>query len=601
MVLQYSSPSFTLAPRHRRTPDKLRLVESFSRRDALIGETIRAVRGSRSGGWEGQTRAEVLARNGVVTTSQPLAAQAGLQILQDGGNAADAAIAAAAVLGVVEPGSAGIGGDSFAIHYDAKTREFYGLNSAGWAPAQWSADYFRQQGRDTQNGMPHTGIDSVSVPGAVDGWDQLLRRFGSRDFRTVLEPAIRIAEEGFGVTEFIHATWKQKTSLLATNPDSAAVFLPSGAPPALYEVFRNPDLARAYRALQQGGRDAFYTGEIAHAILRKSAQLGGALTSDDLAEFRAEWVEPLRSDYHGYTVHQLPPPNQGFAMQLMLNILEEVPTVLGKNLATLGPRDPQFWHILVEAKKLAYSELHRHNGDPRFSTPPLSTLLSSSFAQELCKRIDLGRAHAPAVPGAAQGGTVLLESADRWGNMTSFIYSVYDGFGSGITVPGYGFTLHNRAALFNLDPTSPNSVAGRKRPFHTLMPAFLSKAGRPVLAFGNMGGDVQAQAQAVEAVYMIDLGYNPQAATDAARFRHDQLGDKLTLEPELDALIGDALRKLGHNLTPPSSSQMGGYQAIAYQPERPGDWPGSIGEGGPLNGVYRAASDHRKDGHAAGW
>lgn len=594
-------------PRHASTPSPGAVpgpaapFGSPSGPESLPGEAITAVRGSRAGGWAGQTRAEVLARNGVVATSHPLAAQAGLRVLQDGGNSADAAIATAAVLGVVEPESAGIGGDSFAIHYDAKTRALYALNSAGWSPAVWGADFFRARGWDAKRGFPQHGIDTVTVPGAVEGWDQLLRRFGSRDFQSVLEPAIRIAEEGFAVTEFVHAQWRDAAGLLARDADAASVFLPGGKPPALYSVFRNPQLAAAYRLLQKSGRDGFYTGEIADAILRKSNQLGGALAPADLAEFRAEWVEPLRADYLGHTVCQLPPPNMGFGMLLTLAVLGQAKAVLGKDLAALGPRDPLFWHIVVEAKKLAYSELHRHNGDPRFATPPLDRLLSVDFARELCRRIDLGKATAPEVRGAARGGTVYLASADRWGNMTSFIYSVYMGFGSGVVVPGYGFPLQNRGALFDLDPASPNAVAGRKRPFHTLLPGFILKDGKPVLAFGNMGGDEQAQAQALEAVYMIALGYNPQAATDAARFHHDQLIDKLTLEPELDALVADALRRLGHDLTPPGSRDMGGYQAIAYQSERPGDWPASVDGRGPLNGVYRAASDHRKDGHAAGW
>ncbi|MBB6377179.1 gamma-glutamyltranspeptidase/glutathione hydrolase [Pseudonocardia eucalypti] len=566
------------------------------------GSAITAVPGSRISGWPQQTRSELLARNGVVATSHPLAAQAGLRILQEGGNSADAAIATAAILGLVEPESAGIGGDSFAIHYSAADRRLYGLNSAGWAPSGWTPDYFRSRGHtDPVAGMPYTGVDSVTVPGAVDGWDQLLKRFGSRGFDAVLAPAIELAEEGFGLTERIHSDWVEGAELLAKDPDSAKTFLVNGKAPALYSLVRNPDLANAYRVLARGGRDVFYRGEIAAAILEKNGRLGGALRAEDLADFQAEWVDPIQVNYQGYDVHQLPPNTQGFATLIMLGVIDQFGPVLGYDLAQLGPRAPQFWHLLIEAKKLAYSDLHRYNGDPRFVKVPLDMLLSKQHAADLCGKIDPNKATPPSVKASATHGTVYLTTADRWGNMTSFIYSIYDTFGSGLTVPGFGFPLHNRGALFSLDPASTNIVAPRKRPFHTLVPAFVTKDGRPVLSFGNMGGNVQAQAQATELVEMINLGMNPQAAGDAARFNHHQFKDSVGLEPALHELVGGQLAAMGHKLQDPKTTSAGGYQAIHFTPAQPGEWPGQAAPNGPVNGIYRAASDHRKDGAAVGW
>lgn len=565
------------------------------------GSTITAVRGSRTSGWGSQTRSEVLARNGVVATSQSIAAQAGVRVLAEGGNSADAAVATAAMLGLVEELSASIGGDSFALHYSAADRKVYGLNSAGWAPAAWTPEYFSSRGYNAQTGMPSEGINSATVPGAVAGWEQLLKRFGRKGFATVLRPAIELAEQGFGITERIRSQWAGAVDKLRKDADSTDLFLIDGNAPALYSIFRNPDLARAYRAICAQGADAFYRGPIARAIVDKSKQLGGAITLEDLADFQPEWVEPLTADYHGYQVHQLPPSTQGFAVLIMLNIIKHITPVHGYDLAQLGPRSPLFWHFIIEAKKLAYDDLNRYNGDPRVVNVPLDMLLSDEHAIELCRQIDPKRAHPPRVPGAVNSDTVYITAADRWGNMTSFIYSNFSNFGSGVTIPGFGFPLQNRGALFNLDPASPNIVAPHKRPFHTLIPAFVTKDGRPVLSFGNMGGDEQAQAQALEIVYMINLGMNPQAATDAARFHHDQLTDQLELEPELHDLVGAQLSAMGHHLAPPSSVNMGGYQAIHFTPEKPGDWPASTGPNGPVNGVYRAASDHRKDGSAIGW
>lgn len=564
------------------------------------GTRITAVGGSRAQGWAGQTRSEVLARNGVVATSQTIAAGAGLEVLRDGGTSADAAVATAAVLNLVEPVSTGLGGDMFAIHYSAADRKLYAINASGWSPKAWTEKYFSDRGYDAKTGMPYTGIDSATVPGAPDGWAKLVGRFGKRGLAADLAPAITLAEDGFGVTERIRHDWAAAADLLAKDPDSAKVFLPGGKPPALYQIFRNPDLAHAFRTLAEGGRDAYYKGPIAAAIVAKSKKLGGAITADDLASFEAEWVDPLHTSYQGYEVWELPPNSQGFATLIMLNIIEQITPVHGYDLAKLGPKSVMFWHFLVEAKKLAYDELNRYNGDPRFVHIPMDRLLSKSFATELCRRIDPKRAHAPKVPGQVNSGTIYLTAADRWGNMTSFIYSVFDSFGSGVTVPGYGFPLQNRGALFNLDPKSPNSVQPHKRPYHTIIPAFVTRDGRPVLSFGNMGGGEQAQAQATELVNMINLGMNPQAASDAARFYHNQFSNVLTLESELDALVRKGLAAKGHKLDTPSSAGMGGYQAIHFTPSEPGAWPAATPEG-PVNGLYRAGSDHRKDGEAVGY
>ncbi|WP_020499583.1 gamma-glutamyltransferase family protein [Sciscionella marina] len=599
-----STPSVAANPAPARTSGTTLSPAPFGApnpRNPVPGVRIEAPSGDRPAGWNNQTRAEVLARNGIVATSQPLAAQAGVRVLAEGGTSADAAVATAAVLGLVEEVSASIGGDSFALHYHAADRRVYGLNSAGWAPSAWTPEYFARRGHTAKYGMPDTGIDSATVPGAVEGWDQLRKRFGNRGFDTLLAPAVELAEQGFGLTERIHDSWSGAVELLRKDPDAAHAFLVDGNVPPLYGIFRNRELANAYRLLQREGRDGFYRGAIAEAVVAKSKRVGGAMNRADLAEFRAEWVEPISVEYHGYRMHQLPAPNQGFAALIMLNIIKQFAPVLGYDLARLGPRSPMFWHLIIEAKKLAYDDLNRYNGDPRFTHVPFDMLLSDRHGAELCRRIDPARATPPKVPGAINSGTVYLTAADRWGNMTSFIYSNFDSFGSGVGIPGYGFPLQNRGALFNLDPESPNIVAPRKRPYHTLMPAFVTRDGHPVLSFGNMGGSEQAQAQALEMVFMINLGLNPQAATDAARFYHNQFDDSLELERELDDTVGAELKRKGHKATEPTSGNTGGYQAIHFTPEKAGDWPASTGPGGPVNGIYRAASDHRKDGAAIGW
>jgi gamma-glutamyltranspeptidase/glutathione hydrolase len=559
------------------------------------GALIQNVTGSRPAGWTEQTRSEVLGRHGMVATSQPLAAQAGLDILKKGGNAVDAAVATAAELALMEPESTGVGGDLFAQVYMARDKRLYGLNASGWAPAGWTRSYFTSRGLTS---VPYTGVDSASVPGAIDGWAKLLDRFGKFKFRQVLEPAIRDADQGFPLTERIHSDWLDGVSLLRRDPDSAAVYLKNNAAPPLYSIVRNPDLANTFRILQRKGRDAFYKGEIAKAIVNKVRALGGVMSLSDLSEFESEWVEPISTSYHGYDVYQLPPNGQGFAVLEMLNILDVCVPRLGFNLAQLGARSPEFWHLLIEAKKLAFTDLDRYNGDPRFVDVPLAQLTSKEYAATQCSKIDPGRASTPGVSLDRQGGTVYIATADRWGNMVSFIYSVYDVFGSGVTIPGYGFLLNNRGSQFSLNASSANVVAPRKRPFQTIIPGFVMKDGEPVMAYGNMGGSVQVQAQVTELVNMIDLGLNLQAAGDAARFRHDQGPNRTQLEAKLYDLVGPQLIAMGHSLRRVDGAQMGGYQAIHFTPD-PAARVG--GEDTPVAGVFRGGSDFRKDGAVLGW
>ena len=559
-----------------------------------------ATRGDRASGWLAQSRSEVLARNGMVTTSQPLAAQAGLQILKKGGNAFDAAVATAAVLNVVEPGSAGLGGDVFVIAWDAKEKKLIALNGSGRAPSGATPEHIASRTKDSKR-MPEHGIDSVAVPGALDAWDALLKRAGTLTFKEVLEPAATLAEQGFGVSERIRHDWIYGAEILSADPDSVKTYLVNGQPPATYSLFRNPDLAHAFRVLQKQGRSAFYDGEIARAIVSKSNALGGTMTLQDLHDTHATWEEPITTNYHGYDVYEFPPNTQGFATLEMLNILETCAPRFGVELAALGPASPTYWHLLVEAKKLAYEDLYAYNADPGFATVPVTKLISKDYAAQQCARIDLHKVLTPEPKGDPVGGTVYLATADRWGNMVSFIYSIYDTFGSGITVPGYGFVLNDRAALFSLDPHSPNVIAPHKRPFHTLLPGFVMKGGEPLMAFGLMGGSQQAQGHMQALVSMIDLGANPQAASDAARFTHAQATNTLYLESGLFAQVGAALSTLGHKVVAANGDDMGGFQAIQFMPYGPEAQANTHSGEQPINGVYRGASDHRKDGEAVGW
>jgi gamma-glutamyltranspeptidase/glutathione hydrolase len=575
-----------------------------------------AVRGDRADGWAAQSRAEVMASHGIVTTSQPLAAQAGLQIMMNGGNAIDAAVASAAVLNLVEPMNTGVGGDLFAIVYIAKEKKLYTLNASGMAPSGATLERFNALGyhADPENwgpgsGMPRHGILTVTVPGTVWGWDELLRRFGRKTFKDVLAPAIDYAENGFPISQRIGNDWRLPDALplqrccSELDPDSVKTWYIDGKRPVAGQIYRNPDLARTFRLLQEGGRDAFYKGEIARAIVAKSQALGGSMTMDDLANYKGEFVEAATSSYHGYDLFELPPPSQAWAANEMLNILETcVPRwAPGQTLASLGPRNPKYWHLVVEAKKLAYRDLHAFNADPNFVKVPIERLLSKSYAASLCDKVNPDKA-SPTGPRSstdlALGDTIVLSAGDSEGNMVSWVNSNFAGFGSGLTVPGYGILLHNRGALFSLDPKSPNVIAPHKRPFNTLAAGFVMKDKAPLMTITLMGGDMQAQGHAQALVNVLDLGANLQLATDMARFRHNQLPNKLEMESELYKLVGARLKEMGHAVEQVNGSRVGGYQSIMFVPTTP---RAATGPNTGLAGYYRAGSDHRKDGQAVGW
>jgi gamma-glutamyltranspeptidase/glutathione hydrolase len=589
----------------------------------------KAVRGDRADGWLAQSRSEVVGRNGVVSTSQPLAAQAGLDILRKGGNAVDAAVATAAVLNLIEPMNVGMGGDLFAIIYTAKDHKLHVLNASGKAAGGQTLAFMNAKGyrADPANwgpgsGMPRAGILTATVPGAAWGWQEVLDKYGTMTFKEVLEPAATYASQGVPLAERAAFDWHLPNAVNAVqsdathcctmpDPDSIHAWYINGQQPKTGQIFRNPDLAKAFRLLQAQGRDAFYKGDIAKAIVAKEKALGGTMTLEDLAAYKGEWVEPVLSDYHGFTLAELPPPSQGFAANEMLNI---VGTCVGKvypgqTLASLGPTDARYWHMLVEAKKLAYTDLIAVNGDPNFNPGlggKVKALLTRQHAESLCSRINPAKASATTPGrGSGNGDTIVLSTADRWGNMVSWVNSNFSGFGSGVTVPGYGFLLHNRGGLFSLDPKSPNAIAPNKRPFNTLAAAFLLQGGRTdgqLMAFQLMGGDMQAQGHAQMVVNMVDLGANLQASTDMARFRHDQIGNRLFMESELVKLVGAKLQAMGHNVVSANGSIVGGFQAILFTPDpkEPKPNPARTSQR-PVNGTYRAGTDHRKDGLAAAW
>jgi gamma-glutamyltranspeptidase / glutathione hydrolase len=560
-----------------------------------------AVRGARAEGWPLQSRSEVMAQHGMVVTSQPLAAQAGLQILKQGGNAIDAAVATAGVLNIVEPMMVGVGGDLFAVIYIAKDNKTYVLNASGMAPTGATVKRFNELGYhwDPKNwgpasGMPGYGILDVTVPGAVWGWQEVLRRFGKMTFKQVLEPAAQYAQVGFPVSERIANDWELPNALplkgccTALDPDSVNTWYVNGKPPKAGQIFRNADLARTYRLLQEQGADAFYKGEIAKAIVAKSNALGGTMTLEDLAQYHGEWVEAARTKYHDYDILELPPPAQAWAANEILNILQAcVPTwVPGRTLASLGPANPVYWHLMVEAKKLAYADLYQYNADPNFVSVPLARLLSETYAASLCAKVNPTRASTPGPAGnfALPGDTVVISTADSEGNMVSWVNSNYAEFGSGITVPGYGFLLHNRGALFTLNPKSPNAIAPHKRPFNTLSAGFVMRGDKPLMTVTLMGGDMQAQGHAQLLVDILDLGANVQAAADMARFRQDQVSNVLGLEPALYDLMGQKLGAMGHTVKSISGADVGGVQVIMT-----------------VDGMFRAGSDFRKDGQGVGW
>jgi gamma-glutamyltranspeptidase/glutathione hydrolase len=527
-----------------------------------------------------QARSMTITRQGIVATSQTLASQAGAQILERGGSAADAAIAANATLGVVECMMNGMGGDLFAIEWDAKSGKLTGLNASGWAPEKLTPDLLKQKGF---NRMPGSGIYSVTVPGAVRGWEALHRKFGRLPWATLFEPAIYYAQNGFPVTEFIHAYWKASESELAADPGASAAFLIKGQAPAVGEVFRNPAYAHALQVVARQGPDAFYRGDIARAIVKTSTKLGGVMSAADLAEFKPEWVEPVSTTYRGWTVYELPPNGQGMAALEMLNIFEKF------LLPQWGFASADAFHVKIEAQKLAYADLYRYNADPRFAKVPVEGILSKTYAAERASTIDLKQAHCDVAfgdPTKVGHDTIYLSVVDRDGNIVSLIQSLYSAWGSGVVVDGYGFALQNRGALFRLDPDHPDVLAPRKRPFHTIIPGFMEK-GNVHIGFGIMGGANQAQAHAQFVSDVVDYGMNIQAALEAPRFTKPAPGGcNLLIEKRVPAAVIDSLRERGHVLEVRGdySTEMGGGQAVLFDSS---------------TGVKFGASDPRKDGAAA--
>src|SRR5438309_3444295 len=454
-------------------------------------------------------RSMVITRYGIVATSHVQASQAGAQILARGGSAVDAAIAANAVLGVTEPMMNGIGGDLFAIYWDAKTAKLYGLNSSGWAPQGLTVEHLKA--RDV-TAMPVHGIDSVTVPGAVAGWNALHGRFGHLPWKDVFQPAIFYAEKGYPVPELIHGFWEDAPEMFANDAVGRRVYLPNGKPPALGQIFQNPDLAKALRLVATDGANAFYRGEIARAILSTSQALGGTMSADDLAQFSPEWVDPISTAYRDWTIYELPPNGQGMAALEMLNIME------ASAASPDGPLSVAELHKKIEAMKLAYADLGRYNADPRFAQVPVKGLLSKEYARQRAKLIDTNHANCEISAGTPPtSDTTYLSVIDRDGNIVSLIQSNYEAFGSGITVGGMGFVLQDRGALFSLDPSSPNVLAPRKRPFHTIIPAFMERADQHI-GFGIMGGANQPLAHAQFVSNVVDYGMNIQAALENARF-----------------------------------------------------------------------------------
>jgi gamma-glutamyltranspeptidase/glutathione hydrolase len=521
----------------------------------------------------------VMTRRGIVATSQTLASQAGAMILVRGGSAADAAIAANAVMGVVEPMSNGMGGDLFAIVRDEKTGKLSGLNASGWAPEKLTIDYLRGKGFSD---MPQVGINTVTVPGCVRGWAELHKKFGRLPWEELFKPAIYYARNGFPVTEFIGAYWQTAKAKLAKDANASKVFLPGGEPPKVGRIFANPEYARALELVAKEGADAFYKGEIAKAILKTSDRLGGVMTAEDLANFQAEWVEPISTDYRGWKVYELPPNGQGMAALEMLNIMERFP------LGMYGFENPDAWHVKMEAQKLAYADLRRYNGDPRFAKIPVETLISKKWAAERAATIDLQHAHCDVAPGDVsrfRGDTIYLTAVDGEGNIVSLIQSNYDGFGSGIVVDDYGFPLQDRGALFLLDPHHPDALAPHKRPFHTIIPAFMEK-GSVHIGFGIMGGLNQPQAHAQFVSNVVDSGMDIQAALEAPRFTNFTFGGcDFLIENRVPEAIRREITSRGHKLELRGAfaTAMGGGQAVLHDDS---------------TGINFGASSPRKDGAA---
>jgi gamma-glutamyltranspeptidase / glutathione hydrolase len=527
-----------------------------------------------------QNRSMVVSRDGIVASESPLASQAGVRILESGGNAVDAAIATNAVMGLVEPMMNGIGGDLFAIVYDAKANKLYGLNASGWAPKDLTIDFLHKQGlRD----MPQKGINAVTVPGAVDGWQKLADKFGRKKLADDLAAAIRTAQAGFPIPEWAALYWAGEVDYLHGDENATKTYLPNDHPPKLGEIFRNPDLATSLQQIAAHGRDAFYKGDIAAKILDAEKRHNGAMTAQDLAEYSADWVEPISTTYRDWTVYEMPPNGQGMAALEMLNIMEKFP-LGGKDW---GFGSPNALHAEIEAKKLAYTDLVKYIGDPRHQKLPVATLTSKEWAAARAKSIDPDQANCDVTAGQLPpgGDTTYLTVVDRDGNMVSLIQSNYSGFGSGIVPAGAGFALHNRGGLFSLDPASPNALAGRKRPLHTIIPAFAQK-GDIRVAFGIMGGWNQSQAHAQFVADLADFKMNIQSALEAPRFvKYAFTGCEVTMENRFSVATRNELTKRGHNITLKGvySDGVGGGQAVLR------DFS---------TGVNYGASDPRKDGEA---
>jgi gamma-glutamyltranspeptidase/glutathione hydrolase len=530
------------------------------------------------------SRSPVLAMNGLVATSQPLASAAGLRVLQDGGNAVDAAISAAAVLNVVEPMSTGIGGDMFALVYMQRDRKPVGLNGSGWAGSKASVDFFRERNLTE---IPLTGMHSVTVPGAVAGWCKLHQRYGKLPMSRILAPAIAYAEQGFPVSDIIACQWQRAEAKLQTTPHAARDLLLNGKAPRHGDIVRSPNLGCSFRQIAEAGRDVFYKGDIAQRIVAFSEKHDGMLSLADFAEYDAQWVEPVSTNYHGYDVYELGAQTQGITALEMLNILE------GYDLKSLGHNSTEYLHLLIETKKLAFADRDAYIADPDKVGVPVARLISKDYAAERRKLISPSQAMPNPRPGLQEDGdTVYLTVVDKDRNAVSFINSLFEKFGSGLVAGDTGIALHNRGALFNLDPDHPNVVAPHKRPFHTLIPGMVLKDNEPFFSFGVMGADNQPQGHVQVLLNMFDFGMDPQQAGEAPRFRH--AGEGVLLESAFDSTIRAGLAGLGHQIASVESAAFvasgvdgwGGYQGILID---------------PVTGVLIGGSDPRKDGLAIGW
>ncbi len=531
------------------------------------------------------SRSEVIGQNGMVATSHPLATQIGLDILKQGGTAVDAAIAANIALGLMEPTGNGIGGDLFAIVWDAKTKELHGLNASGPAPKNLSIDYFKQQGLTK---IPSYGPLPVTVPGAVDGWVKLHERFGRLKFESLFEPTIEYAIKGFPITETIAYYLDRSQKRFENYPNFNEVWVKNGKMPQKGEIFKNPQLANTLKTIAKKGREGFYEGTIAQTMAEFVQSQGGFLSYDDLAGFHSEWTPPVSTNYRGYDVWELPPNGQGIAALQILNILENY------DLKGMGLYSSEYIHLFTEVKKIVFADRAKYYADPHFADIPVKELISKNYAKERAKLIDLNHVSATDEPGILKSGdTIYLTVADKYGNMVSLIQSNYRGMGSGMMPPGLGFMLQDRGELFSLDKNHRNSLLGGKRPFHTIIPAFVTKDGKPFMSFGVMGGATQPQAHAQIIINMVDFGLNLQEAGDAPRIVHsgssqptDEImkdGGTLSLESGFGKTIEDELTALGHTIKY-EKGIFGGYQAIMLK-----------------NGVYYGASETRKDGQAAGY